>query len=253
MIGALKPKIGLGAKHSGGRGRATLALVVSHLRLNDGPLPVLRGLSFEVVQGSITAIIGGAGAGKTALLQIITGLIRPAAGSVRFRGQELVGLPSHRIYELGIAHVAEGRSLFPTLSVRENLELGARADQEPQLDRVLALFPGLAEGLDQDVGLLSAAKQQMVTIGRALMAKPDVILFDEPTRGMPRELARQLFQLIGTLATEDMTIILADQPIRAALRLADAAHILEQGRVVRSGSGLELLEQAQGRQADQRC
>ena len=254
-----KTGVKLGAKSrarlaSGGGTRETLLLAVSDLHLSYGPIPALQGVSFEVARGSTTAIVGSKGAGKTSLLQTIAGLIQPATGSVRFRGQELIGSPCHHICSLGIAHVAEGRQLFPTMSVRENLELGAiaswaRPGRDSQLDRVLALFPRLAEILDLDVGLLSAGKQQMVAIGRALMARPEVILFDEPTQGMPAELARQVFQLIGTLAVENITIILAEQHATAALRLADSAHILDRGRIVLSGSGLGLLEDERVRQA----
>ncbi len=254
MILATRPGAKWGAKAAGGGARDTLLLAVSDLRLHYGPIPALQGVSFEVARGSTTAIVGSNGAGKTSLLRAIAGLTRPAAGSIRFRGRELVGLPGHRICNLGIAHVAEGRQLFPTMSVRENLELGAAASwaqsgRGSRLDRVLALFPRLAEIIDLDVGMLSAGKQQMVAIGRGLMARPDLILFDEPTQGMPPELARQVFQLIGTLATENITIILAEQHATAALRLADAAHILDRGRIVLSGSGLGLLEDERVRQA----
>jgi branched-chain amino acid transport system ATP-binding protein len=229
-------------------------LAVSSLHLRHGPIPALQDVSFEVTQGSTTAIVGSNGAGKTSVLRAITGLVRPSAGSIRFRGQELVGLPGHRICNLGIAHVAEGRQLFPTMSVRENLELGAapgraQAGRGARLERVLALFPRLVEVIDLDVGLLSAGKQQMVAIGRCLMARPELILFDEPTRGLSPVLARQMFQLIGTLATENITIILAEQNVLAALRLADSAHILDRGRIVLSGSGLGLLEDPRVREA----
>lgn len=222
-------------------------LTVAGLGLDHGPVRALDGISFEVVQGSTTTFVGTRGAGKTSLVHAITGLVKPGRGSIRFHGRELVGLSSHRIASLGIAHVPEGRHLFASMSVRENLELGAspphaQAGRGQRLERILALFPRLAEYADVDAGALNAGEQQMVAIGRCLMAAPELILFDEPTRGLSAKLTRQLFQLIGTLEAEGMTIILMEQNAPAALRLADSAHVLERGRIVLSGPGLELLE-----------
>ena len=227
--------------------RAKPLLTVADLSLDHGPVRALDGLSFEVVQGSTTTVVGTRGAGKTSLLRAITGLVRPSHGSIRFHDRELVGLSSHRIAALGIAQVPEGRQLFPSMSVRENLELGAspphaRDGWRARLERVFALFPRLAEHADIDAGALGAGEQQMVAIGRCLMAAPELILFDEPTRGLSARLARQLFQLIGTLEAEGMTILLMERNAPAALRLADSAHVLEHGRIVLSGPGLSLLE-----------
>jgi branched-chain amino acid transport system ATP-binding protein len=160
--------------------------------------------------------------------------------------RELVGLSAARICQLGIAQVPEGRQLFPTMSVRENLEIGAalpraRAGRHRRLERLLALFPRLAQQLDFDAGGLSVGEQQMLAFGRCLMAAPELILIDEPTRGLTPAFARQLYQLIGTLEAEGLTIILADQNPASALRLADAAHVLDRGRILCSGPGLELL------------
>jgi branched-chain amino acid transport system ATP-binding protein len=258
------------AKHPGAKGRWSLTggggasapqgpvlLTVSDLTVTlpypAGPDRVLDGVSFEVARGSTTALIGANGAGKTTLLRTIAGMVAPSQGSIRFQDRELIGLPSHRICDLGIGQVPEGRHLFPTLTVRENLEIGAalpraRAGRHQRLDGILALFPRLAERIDFDAGDLTTGEQQMVAIGRCLMGRPELILFDEPTRGLAPSFARQLFQLIGTLEAEGITIILAEQNVAAALRLADAAHILDAGRIVRSGPGLELLED--GRQAE---
>ncbi len=227
--------------------RAEPLLTVSGLGLDHGPVRALDAVSFEVVQGSTTTFVGARGAGKTSLIHALTGLARPQRGSIRFHGRELVGLSSHRIASLGIAQVSEGRQLFAAMSVRENLELGAspphaRPDWRRRLERMFALFPRLAEYADVDAGALNAGEQQMVAIGRCLMAAPELILFDEPTRGLSAKLARQLFQLIGTLEAEGMTIILMERNAPAALRLADSAHVLERGRIVLSGPGLELLE-----------
>ena len=227
--------------------RAEPLLTVAGLGLDHGPVRALDEVSFEVVQGSTTTFVGAKGAGKTSLAHALTGLARPGRGSIRFRGQELVGLSSHRIASLGITHVPEGRQLFAAMSVRENLELGAspphaQAGRGQRLERILALFPRLADYADVDAGALNAGEQQMVAIGRCLMAAPELILFDEPTRGLSAKLARQLFQLIGTLEAEGMTIILMEQNAPAALRLADSAPVLERGRIVLSGPGLDLLE-----------
>jgi branched-chain amino acid transport system ATP-binding protein len=227
--------------------RAKPLLTVSGLGLEYGPVTALDDISFEVVQGSTTTIVGAGGSGKTSLVNALTGLVRPRRGSIRFHGRELVGLSSHRIASLGIAQVPQGRHLFPTMSVRENLELGAvaphaRQDWRPRLERILALFPRLADFAGVDAGALNAGEQQMVAVGRCLMAAPELILFDEPTRGLPAKLARQMFQLIGTLEAEGVTIILMERNAPAALRLADSAHVLERGRIVLSGPGLELLE-----------
>ncbi len=227
--------------------RAEPLLTVRGLVVDLGPIRALDDVSFDVVQGSTTTFVGTRGAGKTALVQAITGLVRPTCGSLRFHGQELAGLSSHRIVSLGIALVPEGRHLFPTMSVRENLELGAtpphaRAGARQRLERILALFPRLAEYAGIDAGALNAGEQQMVAIGRCLMAAPELILFDEPTRGLSPKLTRQLFQLIGTLEAEGMTIILMERNAPAALRLSDSAHVLERGRIVLSGPGLDLLE-----------
>jgi len=242
----MMPAVSKGGAGGGGARDDAILLTVTDLSVSHGPVRALDGVSFEVAQGSTTAIVGANGAGKTALIRAIAGLERPAGGSIRFHGRELAGLPSHRVAELGIAHVPEGRHLFPSMSVRENLEIGAtprhaRPGRRQRLERILALFPRLAERMDDDAGLLTAGEQQMVAIGRCLMAKPALILFDEPTQGLAPKLTRQLFQLIGTLEAEGVTIILAEQNAAAALRLADSAHVLEGGRIVRSGAGLELL------------
>ncbi|MEI6987316.1 MAG: ABC transporter ATP-binding protein, partial [Rhodospirillaceae bacterium] len=228
--------------------RRAVLLAVSNLSLFYGPVNALEDVSFEVVQGSTTAIVGANGAGKTSLIRAIAGLAVPAGGSIRYRGLELVGLSSHRIAALGIGHVAEGRHLFASMSVRENLEIGAslpraRVGSAARLERILALFPRIAEQIELDAAMLSAGDQQMVAIGRCLMARPELILFDEPTRGLTPKLARQLFQLIGTLEAEGVTILLVEHHAAAALRLADSAHVLDCGRIVHSGSGLGLLDE----------
>lgn len=229
-------------------------LSVSGLDLRYGDARALDGVGFEVAQGSTTAIVGANGAGKTSLIRSIAGLLRPVAGSIRFRGREILGLPPHVICDLGIAHVPEGRHLFPNMSVLENLELGAfppraRRDWRVRLKEVLELFPRLAERLDQDAGTLSGGEQQMVAIGRCLMSRPELILFDEPSQGLAPTMARELFYLIARLSADGTTIILVEQNVAASLRLADTAHVLENGRLVLSGTGLGLLEDPGVREA----
>jgi branched-chain amino acid transport system ATP-binding protein len=229
-------------------------LTVTNLDLRYGDARALDGVSFNVARGSTTAIVGANGAGKTTLIRAIAGLLKPAAGSIRFKNREIAGAPSPVVCELGIGHVAEGRHIFPSMSVRENLEMGAmlkraRAGAAARMTGVLALFPRLAERLDQDAGTLSGGEQQMLAIGRCLMADPELILFDEPTQGLAPALCRELFRLIGTLSAEGHTIILVEQNVAASLRLADAAHVLENGRLVLSGSGLGLLENPRVREA----
>ena len=234
-----------------GSPRGEPLLTVSGVGLDYGATRALDTVSFEVVQGSTTTLVGARKAGKTSLAHLIAGLAKPSRGTIRFRGRDLVGLSNHHIASLGIALVPEKRHHFASMSVRENLELGAslphaRPGSRQRLDRVLALFPRLTAYADIDAGALNLGEQQMVAIGRCLMAAPELILFDEPTRGLSPKLARQLFQLIGTLGAEGMTIILMEQITPAALRLSDSAHVMEHGRIVLSGPGLSLLGDPRG-------
>lgn len=229
-------------------------LTISDLDLCYGDAQALDGVSIAVGEGAVTAIVGANGAGKTSLIRTIAGILRPSRGSIRFRGQEIAGLPSHVVCNLGIGQVAEGRQIFPTLSVRENLEMGAvipraRADAHTTFQRVLTMFPRLQERLGQAAGTLSGGEQQMLAIGRCLMGKPDLIMFDEPSLGLSPALVQELFRIIRTLADEGMTIILVEQNVAASLKLAARAYVLENGRVVLSGSGAELLADPAVKQA----
>ena len=229
-------------------------LTVSDLDLYYGDAQALDGVTLQVAAGQTTAIVGANGAGKTSLIRAISGILKPARGSIRFKDREIAGLPSHVVCDLGIGQVAEGRQIFPTLSVRENLEMGAvipraRAEARQTYDRVLDLFPRLRERLDQAAGTLSGGEQQMLAIGRCLMGKPDLIMFDEPSLGLSPALVQELFRIIRSLAAEGMTIILVEQNVAASLRIAQTAYVLENGRVVLSGTGEALLADPAVKQA----
>jgi branched-chain amino acid transport system ATP-binding protein len=229
-------------------------LTVSDLDLYYGDAQALDGVTLQVTAGQTTAIVGANGAGKTSLIRAIAGILKPARGSIRFKDREIAGLPSHVVCDLGVGQVAEGRQIFPTLSVRENLEMGAvipraRAGARQTYDRVLDLFPRLRERLDQAAGTLSGGEQQMLAIGRCLMGKPELIMFDEPSLGLSPALVQELFRIIRSLAAEGMTIILVEQNVAASLRIAQSAYVLENGRVVLSGTGEALLADPAVKQA----
>lgn len=229
-------------------------LTVTDLDLFYGDAQALDGVSLEVADGTTTAIVGANGAGKTSLIRAVSGILKPARGSIRFKGQEIGGLPSHKVCNLGVGQVAEGRQIFPTLSVKENLEMGAvipraRATAATTYDRVLDLFPRLRERLGQAAGTLSGGEQQMLAIGRCLMGKPDLIMFDEPSLGLSPALVQELFRTIRDLAADGMTIILVEQNVAASLKLAQKAYVLENGRIVLSGTGEALLADPAVKQA----
>ncbi|TWA79646.1 amino acid/amide ABC transporter ATP-binding protein 2 (HAAT family) [Azospirillum brasilense] len=229
-------------------------LTVSDLDLFYGDAQALDGVSIAVAEGTTTAIVGANGAGKTSLIRTISGILKPARGIIRFRGKDIAGLPSHVVCDLGIGQVAEGRQIFPTLSIRENLEMGAvipraRAGAKDTFERVLTLFPRLNERLEQAAGTLSGGEQQMLAIGRCLMGKPDLIMFDEPSLGLSPTMVQELFRTIRALAAEGMTIILVEQNVAASLKLAQRAYVLENGRVVLAGTGEELLADPAVKQA----
>ncbi len=229
-------------------------LTVSDLDLFYGDAQALDGVSIAVGEGTTTAIVGANGAGKTSLIRTISGILKPARGTIRFRGKDIAGLPSHIVCDLGIGQVAEGRQIFPSLSIRENLEMGAvipraRAGAKDTFERVLTLFPRLNERLEQAAGTLSGGEQQMLAIGRCLMGKPDLIMFDEPSLGLSPTMVQELFRTIRALAAEGMTIILVEQNVAASLKLAQRAYVLENGRVVLAGTGEELLADPAVKQA----
>jgi branched-chain amino acid transport system ATP-binding protein len=207
---------------------------------------VLWGVWLEVNRGQIVSLLGANGAGKTTTLRTISGLVRAASGQIIFEGENIEKLSPHQIAARGIAHVPEGRRLFPLMSVRENLELGARTDaakrrRASSLELVFSLFPRLKERQHQAAGTLSGGEQQMVAIGRGLMACPRLLMLDEPSLGLAPLLVRELLSAIEKINREGITILLVEQNVQQSLKLADRAYILERGRVTIEGKAEELL------------
>jgi branched-chain amino acid transport system ATP-binding protein len=216
--------------------------------------PVLVDLSLHVNEGETIAVVGGNGAGKTTLIRTIAGLVKASGGSVRFGDVEISGLRSDRICELGLAQVPEGRQLFPSLTVEDNLRLGAilkraRGRMAQNLIRVFDLFPHLRERRGQLAGTLSGGEQQMVAIGRALMAVPRLIMLDEPSLGLAPQMVELMFETIGLLARQGISILLVEQNVLESLRLANRGYVLENGEVVLEGSGPALITDDRVRQA----
>lgn len=214
-------------------------LRLSSVVASYGKIDALKGISMEVAKGEIVAIIGANGAGKSTTLMAISGAIRAKSGSILFEGNDITALPPHEIVRLGISQVPEGRRIFPLLTVRENLELGGftrnRADIEKEIDIVYNIFPTLAERSRQTAGTLSGGEQQMLAIGRALMARPRLLLLDEPSLGLAPIVVSRIFRIIKDINRQGTTVLLVEQNARAALRLADRAYVMETGRVVMHG------------------
>ena len=221
-------------------------LRVENLDVFYGDVQALNFVSLDVEEGAIVAIIGANGAGKTTLIRALAGMQSQARGRVEFRGVDISGWPSHRVCDLGLGQVAEGRQVFPTLSVADNLDIGAmlpraRAHRARNRDRVLAMFPKLAERSRQPAGTLSGGEQQMLAIGRCLMGAPQLIMFDEPSLGLAPVIVRNVLDTIRELNGEGITCVLVEQNVALSLKLARRAYVLENGRVTLSGSGGELL------------
>ena len=231
-----------------------MILQVESLDLFYGDAQALDGVSLVVGEGELVAIVGANGAGKSSLIRTIAGIERPRAGRIRLRGQDITGLASHRICNLGIGQVAEGRQIFPSLTVEENLEMGAllpraRGAMREAMREVEAMFPRLAERRDQPAGTMSGGEQQMLAIARCLMGKPELIMFDEPSLGLAPALVQELFRTIRALNARGITVLLVEQNVVASLKLANRAYVLENGRIVMSGTGAALLEDDGVRQA----
>jgi branched-chain amino acid transport system ATP-binding protein len=229
-------------------------LAVEGLDLYYGDAQALAGVALEVPAGAIVAIVGANGAGKSSLIRAIAGIESPRAGRIRFRGQDVGGLDSHATCELGIGQVAEGRQVFPSLTVVENLEMGAmlpraRARMSRTLTEVYALFPRLAERKAQVAGTLSGGEQQMLAIGRCLMGRPELVMFDEPSLGLAPTVVQEVFRTVRTLHERGLTILLVEQNVAVSLKLAQRAYVLENGRIVMRGTGAELLADDRVRQA----
>ncbi|MEK6814222.1 MAG: ABC transporter ATP-binding protein [Nitrospirota bacterium] len=207
-----------------------------------GSIEALKGITLSVPEGGIVSLIGANGAGKSTTLMTVSGVHEPVSGEIRFRGERISGLKPHDIAARGIAHVPEGRRIFPRLSVRENLEMGAflRSASSDDWERVFTLFPVLKERLGQPGGTLSGGEQQMLAIGRALMARPSLILLDEPSLGLAPILVSKIFRLIREINQEGLAVLLVEQNAKAALSLASRAYVLETGRIVASGPSADL-------------
>jgi branched-chain amino acid transport system ATP-binding protein len=210
-----------------------------------GKIQALHGVSIDVQQGEIVTLIGANGAGKSTLLMTLCGSPRAHSGSIRYMGEELVGLESSVIMRKSIAVVPEGRRVFARLTVEENLAMGGfftdKRDYQEQMDKVLGLFPRLKERFNQRGGTMSGGEQQMLAIGRALMSKPKLLLLDEPSLGLAPIIIQQIFEIVEQLRCDGVTVFLVEQNANQALKIADRAYVLENGRVVMQGTGAELL------------
>ncbi|HZT41587.1 MAG TPA: ABC transporter ATP-binding protein [Chthonomonadaceae bacterium] len=230
-------------------------LNISNLQVYYGAIRALDGISLEVHQGEIVSMIGANGAGKSTTIRTISGLVRPREGEVLYEGQPIQRLPAHQIVERGVGQSPEGRRVFANMTVRENLELGAytrqkhRAEVKEDLDRVFQLFPRLKERLTQSAGTLSGGEQQMLAIGRALMARPRLLLLDEPSLGLAPFLVQSIFRIIRDINAQGVTILLVEQNAHQALRIADRGYVLETGRVVLTDTAANLLKNDMVRKA----
>ena len=229
-------------------------LEVSDLHFSYGRAQVLRDISVAVNAGELVALLGSNGAGKTTLLENISGLLPPAAGSVRFDGKDITATPAHETWKRGLVHVPEDRKLFPEMTVRETLDIGtprSLSDEKRETlhDRVFETFPVLEERLDQDVGTMSGGQQQMMSMSRGLMADPKMLLLDEPTLGLAPDLAADIIDAIGQVNDEGLTVLMVSQQALEALEIADRGYVLENGEVALSGAAMELMETDSVREA----
>lgn len=221
-------------------------LEIKDLEVNYGVIKAIKGVSFDVNEGEIIALIGANGAGKTTILHTITGLIQAKKGSIVFDGKELTKTPPHKIVSMGMAHVPEGRRIFQQLSVLENLKLGAytrkdKSEIAPTLKMVYERFPRLEERKNQVAGTLSGGEQQMLAMGRALMSKPRIILMDEPSMGLSPLLVSEIFDIIKVINESGTTVLLVEQNAKKALSIADRAYVLETGKITLSGDAKDLI------------
>ncbi len=220
-------------------------LKVSDINVYYGAIHAIKGVSFEVNPGEVVTLIGANGAGTSTTLQTVSGLLHSRTGSIEFLGENLIGVPAHKVVAKGLAQVPEGRRVFLQMTVEENLEMGAYTrsggDIDADLEKVYAYFPRLMERRRQIAGTLSGGEQQMLAMGRALMSRPKLLMLDEPSMGLAPILVEQIFKIIQTLHEAGTTILLVEQNAQAALSIADRGYVLETGKIVTSGTGTELL------------
>ena len=229
-------------------------LIVENIEVFYGDAQALDGVSLQIEEGAIVAIVGANGAGKTSLIRTIAGMLSAARGRILYRGTDITRWPSHRVCDLGIGQVAEGRQVFPTLSVAENLAMGAmlpraRHSREQNFEKVYAMFPVLMERRHQAAGTLSGGEQQMLAIGRCLMGAPDMILFDEPSLGLAPAIVQSVLRCVRDLNRDGLTCVLVEQNVAVSLKLASNAYVLENGRITIAGSGETLLADDRVRKA----
>jgi branched-chain amino acid transport system ATP-binding protein len=229
-------------------------LAIEGLKVRYGAVEALKGISLQVGQGEVVTLIGGNGAGKSTLMRAIGGLVKVASGAIRFEGKDITGIRGHDCVRLGIGHSPEGRLVFGDQSVRDNLVLGAYARRDEDgiardIKRYFGVFPRLSERQDQLAGTLSGGEQQMLAIARALMARPKLLLLDEPSLGLAPLIVREVFSVIRRLREEGMTILLVEQMANQALAIADRAYVIETGTITLEGTGAELLRDERVRSA----
>ena len=229
-------------------------LRVESLECHYGKVAAVRGLSLEVTRGELVSLIGANGAGKTTTLKAISGVLPPSAGRVMFEGEDITRASARRVLQLGIAHCPEGRRVFPYMTVRENLEMGSylRKDQagiEADMSRLYERFPILHERREQAAGTLSGGEQQMLAISRALMSRPKLVMFDEPSLGLAPNIVEKTFDIIKQIRSEGVTVVMVEQNALAALELSDRSYVMEQGSVTLTGTGQELLDNPHVKQA----
>jgi branched-chain amino acid transport system ATP-binding protein len=231
-------------------------LMLENIHTFYGPIEALKGINIKVQQGEIVCLIGNNGAGKSTALMTISGILKPAAGDILLKGRSIKGVAPHRIVEMGISQVPEGRRIFPKLTVKENLEMGAytklkvkSSKFKVQLDKIFELFPVLKERQKQQGGTLSGGEQQMLAIGRAIMSNPKLLLLDEPSLGLAPIIAAKIFRTIKEINREGVTVLVVEQNARAALKLSHRGYVLENGKVALEGKGEELLMNEQVKQA----
>jgi branched-chain amino acid transport system ATP-binding protein len=229
-------------------------LTVENLQCSYGKVAAVRNLTLEVRKGELVSLIGANGAGKTTTLRAISGVLRAAGGRIAFEGEDITRVGARRVLELGIAHCPEGRRVFPYMSVRENLEMGCylrrdKAGIEADMNRLFERFPILAERREQAAGTLSGGEQQMLAISRALMSRPKLVLFDEPSLGLAPNIVERSFEIIRQIRAEGVTVVMVEQNALAALELSDRAYVMEQGAVTLSGRGADLLGNPQVQKA----